>query len=223
VHPDLRHDDARVDPMLAWTAERAAQMVRRLHEKRLYTMWVYEDDTSRTRLLERHGFRRDPDYLMHCLVHPLDMVITPIVPDGFMLRHMNGNGDIASRAAAHRGAFQSGGMTADAYRAFQRAPDYRKELDRIAVAPDGSVASYVMGWLDAQNHVGELEPVGTRPDYQRQGLGRAVVLDALRQLKAQGAGRVFLYVEHHNVAARGLYASVGFRPINRILGYMKPV
>ncbi len=223
VHPDLRHDDQRVDPMLRWTEDRAAQMVRRLHEKCLYTMWVFEDDTARMKLLGRHGFRRDPDYLMHFLVHPLDTLITPVVPDGYTLRHMIGNGDIGSRAAAHRAAFQSGGMTAEAYRAFQRAPDYRLDLDRVMVDPDGAVASYVMGWLDVQNRVGELEPVGTHPDYQRQGLGRAVVLDALRQLKAQGAARVFLYVEHHNVAARGLYATVGFRPVNRILGYMKPV
>lgn len=223
VRPEIRQDVPRIEKMLRWTEQQAARIARQRHESYLYNLWVFEDDRTRMDLLEKCGFTRDTDYLMYFLVHPLESLAAPQVPDGFALRHVEGEQDIPSRAAAHRAAFQSGGLTSEAYRDFQHAPDYRADLDRVAVSPEGKVVAYVMGWLDADNRIGELEPIGVHPDYQRQGLGRAVILDTLRELKAQGAERAFLYVEHHNLPARTLYASVGFRQVNRIFGYMKAV
>jgi hypothetical protein len=86
--------------------------------------------------------------------------------------------DFASRAAAHRSAFQPSRFRDEVYELVRATPPYRADLDCIAVAPDGSVAAYTLAWLDKKNRVGQFEPVGTHADHQRRGLGRAVNLFA---------------------------------------------
>ncbi|MEW5988354.1 MAG: N-acetyltransferase, partial [Chloroflexota bacterium] len=68
--------------------------------------------------------------------------------------------------------------------------------------------------LDA--HAGEIEPLGVRPAYQRQGYGRALLLAGLRQLAKRGAERAQLGVWVENTAAIHLYQSVGFQRLQTI-------
>ena len=100
-------------------------------------------------------------------------------------------------------------------------PGYHRELDVVAVAPDGVIASYVNGWIDPVNRIGDFGPVGARPPYRRQGLTRAVLLEGLRRLKARGMDRVCVSTGMSNNPARQLYESVGFRIVNRYLDYVK--
>lgn len=51
------------------------------------------------------------------------------------------------------------------------------------------------------------------PKYQRSGLARALVLEALRRAQAIGAQRMEEDAESYNDASRRTYASVGFRPV----------
>jgi len=67
---------------------------------------------------------------------------------------------------------------------------YRQELDRIALCDDGAVAAFCTAWLDVDNGVGLLEPVGTHPAHRRRGLARAVCLDPLWFLRNAGARTV---------------------------------
>jgi predicted N-acetyltransferase YhbS len=69
----------------------------------------------------------------------------------------------------------------------QQTPNYRKDLNIVAVAPDGSYASYAGIWYVPENRVGYLEPVATDPSYRRRGLGAAAVVEALRRLRELGA------------------------------------
>jgi len=111
----------------------------------------------------------------------------------------------------------------EAYRQLMGAPGYDLNLDIVTVAPDGRFASFALGWMDSLNNVGEFEPVGTRPEFQGKGLGKAVLLEGLRRMKARGVTEAIVYVEAENPAAQRLYASVGFRPVNRIYTYVKDV
>ena len=87
--------------------------------------------------------------------------------------------------------------------------------------PNGVIAAYVNCWLDPVNGIGDFGPVGARPAYRRQGLTRAVLLEGLRRLKARGMDRVCVSTQVSNTPARGLYESVGFRVVNKMLDYVK--
>ena len=108
------------------------------------------------------------------------------LPDGYRLRNVAGDADLERRVDVHRAAFHPSKVTVPAYRHLRTLPPYREELDLVVEAPDGSFAAYALVWLDEENGVGELEPVGTHPAHQRLGLGKAVCLEACRRLRGSG-------------------------------------
>jgi len=102
-----------------------------------------------------------------------------------------------------------------------RMPGYDRDLDVVAVSPEGVHAAYVNGWIDALNRIGDFGPVGTLPAHRWQGLGRAVLLEALRRMKARGMDRVCVSTGESNAPALRLYESVGFAIQNRSIEYVK--
>src|SRR5262245_26323549 len=95
------------------------------------------------------------------------------------------------RADVHFSAFSPGSrMTPEAYRHFMTAPSYDPALDTVVVAPDGRFAAFTMGWTS--NHLGQVEPVGTRAELRRRGLGKAVLLEGLRRFKDRGIQQVLV-------------------------------
>jgi ribosomal protein S18 acetylase RimI-like enzyme len=93
--------------------------------------------------------------------------------------------------------------------------EYDRELDVVAVAPDGTIASYAMCWVDRANKVGEFEPVGTRPAFERRGLARAALLEGMARMQARGAETALVSTGGAETGAIRLYESVGFRVINQ--------
>ena len=67
------------------------------------------------------------------------------------------------------------------------------------------------------------EPVGTHPDFQSQGLGRAVVAEGLRQLQNCGMTRASVCTEFNNLAAQSLYKAVGFQKEYQLRTYIKTI
>ncbi|NJA55284.1 GNAT family N-acetyltransferase, partial [Streptomyces sp. NEAU-H3] len=72
--------------------------------------------------------------------------------------------------------------------------------------------------------VGEVEELSVRAESRRLGLGRALLLDGLRCLRAHGAETARLYTGTANPhRSYDLYESVGFRRRNEYVRYRKPV
>jgi mycothiol synthase len=69
--------------------------------------------------------------------------------------------------------------------------------------------------------VGLFEPVGTHPEFQGRGLGKAVTAEGLRRMQAAGMRRASLGFNPNNGAARALYTSLGFRAAHSFVGYRK--
>jgi ribosomal protein S18 acetylase RimI-like enzyme len=190
----------------------------------LVTSALPEDEVS-VRELERRGYEPVADepwmaYLIRALAEPIP---EPEVPQGFRLRTVAGNEDVEARVAVHRAAFHPSRVTRESYRNTMMAYPYRSDLDCVVEAPDGSFASYCLVWLDEAIGVGELEPVGTHPDYQRRGLGSAVCRFALRRLGEEGATTAIVNArgdDDYPVPKR-LYESLGFRQHTRSQEYRK--
>lgn len=175
---------------------------------------AFTSDAARVAMLERRGYVPSIGYSM--LARSLrETIDEPRAPDGYVVRHVNGPADAEQRAAAHFHAFSPGSkMTADAYRKFMTAPGYRTNLDSVVVAPDGRIAAYSMAWIDEVNRVGEFEPVGTQPDFQRMGLGKAAMSRGLRALRDYGMDDAIVSTNESNIGAMRLYEAVGFRRVD---------
>jgi GNAT superfamily N-acetyltransferase len=61
--------------------------------------------------------------------------------------------------------------------------------------------------------IGSIQNVGVAPEHRRQGLGRALVIQALRGFIQSGMGCAVLEVTAENSSAVELYRSMGFRVI----------
>ena len=219
IHPRLRGRGLE-EEMLDWVEEQRPWATTAVC---LVTdVGVYEDDQGQITVLERRGFRRtDGESVL--FIYPLDEpVAEPLLPDGYTVRPVAGEREAGVRAAAHRDAFDSTRITHEAYLRLMQMQGYDRDLDTVVVAPDGTIAAFCLGWLDAVNQVGEVEPAGTRQDFRRQGLGQAAVLAGLRRMQARGAKSVVVGpVDAAEEAAMRLYQSAGFRPIYRVYGYAR--
>ena len=90
-------------------------------------------------------------------------------------------------------------------------------------SPDGRGASACTIWFDPVNAVGLFEPVGTHPDFQGKGLGKAVMAEGMRRMKAAGMRRAIVGFDPNNAAALALYTSLGFRASCYFVWFRKEV
>ncbi len=95
----------------------------------------------------------------------------------------------------------------------------RREL--LGFAWRESHVSYCICWLDPVNKIGEFEPVGTSSAFRGKGLGKAIMLEGLRRLRAFGMQTAIVCTGGDNEVARNLYESAGFRVYNRSYDYSK--
>jgi ribosomal protein S18 acetylase RimI-like enzyme len=183
-----------------------------------------QDDESRREFLERHGFRPRGYVEVNMMRSLAEPIAAPAPPAGWQIRAVAGPGEASIRAAAQRAVWQPwtvGDVSGGDYARLMRLPGYERELDVVAVSPDGEIAAYVNGWADPLNRIGDFGPVGTLPAYRRQGLARSVLLEALGRMKAYGMDRVCVSTGESNAPARRLYESVGFVIQNRYLETVK--
>lgn len=211
--------------MFRWAEERLTAMVRAKGGDTVGVFWIAEGDGWRRAWLEQQGYvLRD--------AHPLftrslaDPILEPTLPTGYSIRASAGEAEAESRARASYAAFQST-WEWDKYMnrrlSFMRSPVYDDERDIVAVAPDGTVAAFAIHWFDPVNKVGLFEPVGTHPDHHRKGLGKAVLLESLRRLRAGGMENAIVGTGHDNEGAIKLYESVGFRLHHNDCDYRKKI
>lgn len=217
-HLELLVDPARPDlagEVLDWFGTVATDPAR--------TVTVIDAQTHVITALTAHGYRPDQDAQPYAyLTHPLRDLPEPALPPGFTARSVRCQQDLDRRVAVHRAAWPNSRVTEDSYRNVMAAWPYRADLDWIVEAPDGEFAASCLIWLDDQNAVGELEPVGTGERFRARGLGRAVCLAAMHALRAAG-GREAIVVSPDGWGSPSLYPALGFRPYASTRTYRRAV
>ncbi len=211
---------------MAWAETRLTELRRREAERWSSNLvsGARQDNAKRIAFLEQQGFRRG-EYAEVNMLRSLDEPIPEaVVPAGYQVRAVAEAGEIPNRAAAQREVWLPwtvGKVGDDDYARLMLLPGYHRDIDVVAVTPEGVIAAYVNGWIDPVNRIGDFGPVGARPAYRRQGLTRAVLIECLRRMKAHGMDRVCVSTGVSNMPARRLYESVGFRIANGYLEYKK--
>lgn len=185
-------------------------------------MIVWADETARRASLEADGFTGE-DYLVY-FFQPLDKPVSaPLLPEGFCFIDEMQPEWADRRADVHFNAFSPSRMSAEAYANFMTAPNYDPTLDVVVVvvAPDDSFVAFAMCWVDPQTGIGSFEPVGTRPEMQRKGLGRAVLLEGMRRMKERGMTVVTVLTGADDAGNIAFYENAGFQRTNMIMKYEK--
>lgn len=175
-------------------------------------LYARDGDHERQAIYAAAGYRRMDDYYTY---RRFDLTVAPPAPElpvGYRFRDMTG-ADVATieqRIGLHRVVWAPSVWTPEKHTRLMTAPNYRADLDLIAVAPNGDFAAYTIIWFDPELNLGTFEPVGCHPEYRRQGLTSAVMYEGLRRLRALGAERAVVGSTHDNPASNGLYESCGF-------------
>lgn len=113
----------------------------------------------------------------------------------------------------------------------------RKDLAHLLAMPGGfgvlaRTAGFVRLGLDTRRAIGfglcrvvrddsELLSIGTRPEHRHQGIGAALLDEAIARCRARGAQRMFLEVAVDNEVAQRLYGRAGFVAVGKREAYYK--
>lgn len=211
VHPAYRSPDLEVEMMNTAETQFAVshQGVQRL------ALRVHQDDALRQDLLTRRGYdrRQSPEYQRRRPLGAGAPIPDCQPPAGYTLRALGDESEHPARSWLAWRAFQPDepaeryeGWTW--YRSVQRAPLYRRDLDLVAVAPDGELAAFCTLWFDDVTRTAACEPVGVHPAHRRQGLGEAIVAEGMRRAARLGATLCTAVASASE--ANALYAALGF-------------
>lgn len=179
--------------------------------RRQLTVWAHSTDSLRQQVLHKRGYTRG-DWAEHQFRRCLEPDIADVQPAlGYTIRSLGDATEIPARSWLSWRVFHPD-EPAENYRGWawypdvQRCPLYRRDLDLVAVAPNGNLAAFCTVWYDDVTRTGYFEPVGTALEHQRKGLGKAVMTEGMRRLKHMGA--TYATVGGYSQAAIALYSSV---------------
>lgn len=182
--------------------------------KRVLRIYVHDSDAELQRAALERGYEKDGAHEDMSRFEISCPVSVPSVPPGFRISSLAEDDDYEKmhrllwRGFNHEGEPPPG---ARAEREFmQSAPNFRKDLNVVIAADDGGFVSYCGMWYEPTNRFGYVEPVATDPDFRRQGLAEAAVLEAIRRCGEEGATVAYVGT------AMPFYLSFGFRPMHRI-------
>jgi GNAT superfamily N-acetyltransferase len=185
-----------------------------------------EGDTLREKVLAARGYKRLEHWEDQRRLDLSGPLPEGPVSAGYTVRSLGGPDELPARSWASWRAFHPDDPDEayegwDWYLNIQRAPLYRRDLDIVAIAPTGEVAAFCTMWYDDATRSGYFAPVGTAPEHQRRGLGRAVMAEAVRRLAKMGA--VTMDIDGYDPIPKHLYASIGGPDVVRSMSWHKYV
>lgn len=139
--------------------------------------------------------------------------LTP-TPDGFVTDRVYGESDYPEIARCLEGAFGGVGDRIAVLRSLASNPGYVPELNIVVRSADGRIASYCRGTVDADSGVGSIDPVATHPDFQGNGLGRAIVLACFAAQARLGGRETYIGSGPEGSAGSRLYRKLS--PVSQI-------
>lgn len=211
IHPHDRGIELATE-MLDVAEERLATP--RTDAEPVLTLWAHADDDVLNDLFARRGYAPTSVVEHQWRGHLSAPVETAPVAPGYVLRALGDGLELLERCYASGLAFHDGDARyaianrSDPtwYRRIQEAPLYRRDLDVVAVAPDGAIAAFCTLWYDDATRSVYVEPLATVPEHRRKGLAQAVLTEGLRRAPRLGADVAL--VGGYDDAANALYRAV---------------
>ena len=217
--------------IVAWAEGRMREVERERSVQVKLRSGTRANQSERIALLERCGFKVDRYFFT--MERSLSLPIPESqLPATFTMRQVRGNEDSEAWVELFNQSFidhwNHHELTVESYKHWLTEPDYKPELDLVAVAADGTFAAFCHCHISPEDNKrsgrneGWISTLGTRRGFRRMGLGRAMLLAGMQQLKAGGVDTVRLGVDSENPSGAGrLYESVGFRKVYTQIMFVK--
>ena len=167
-------------------------------------------DHELARLLTLAGFAARGDSSGITWMHVEDRPAAEPLPQGFSIV------DRSEPRGVHPVSRRSGERAEERLR---QCSLYDPALDLAVQTDDGATAAYALFWFDPVTLVGLVEPMRVEDEFQRRGIGRALLTAGLDRLERRGARR--FKVGYSSEPARALYVGVGFRPSATMTSYRR--
>lgn len=208
IHPDHRADERQ---LVDWIEKQRREMKCDENQERELRFYVDETDEQRKTLLAELGYE-DTGFQEYNRTRSVDQPVPECqLPEGFTIRSADIEKDFTQYKKAQAAVFSHcRRMTERTAKIYSTASFYVKDLDLVAVDPQGTFAAFCTVRIDPVSRMAELEPVGTHPDYRKLGLAKAVICEGLRRLHKYGPSLICIPGAAATEAANRLYDSVGF-------------
>jgi GNAT superfamily N-acetyltransferase len=173
---------------------------------------VFSEDVLRREVLASRGFTQRSGWNHHYRRDLDSPLPAPAPPTGYTLRSMGDESEHASRSWCSWRAFHSNEPASNYdgdyswYKNIQSSPLYRRDLDIVAATETGEIAAFCTIYYDDYTRSAVTVLVGVAAEHLRRGLGKAIMLEGIRQLKPLGCTRVFSTA--NEAPADALYRSV---------------
>ncbi|WP_210603299.1 mycothiol synthase [Brevibacterium oceani] len=179
--------------------------------------WSHGDHPAAAHLAKKYGLGRDRVLYQMRTEGGLSLTDLPETdaPDGVEIRSF-APGDEDGWLAVNNAAFdwhpEQGSQTRADIDSIVTADDFDPDTVILAVR-DGEVIGFHQTKItdtETEGRLGEVYVVGVDPHIHAKGVGKALTVEGLRRMVADGAGVIELYVESDNAPALGLYERLGF-------------
>ncbi len=178
--------------------------------------------------LTKHGFRPRNTFV-EMQILPEVPLADPVYPPGYTVRTYAEVNDLPTLLTAYNrgfiGHFEHHDETAEELAHWLTLPHIRPEGFFLAFGPAGDPAGICAAIANPDRSAargrptGYIDSLGVVPEHRRKGLGRALLLEGMRWLRANGQEVIELNAVGDNEMALPLYEGVGFAVVHRHLGY----
>lgn len=181
---------------------------------------ILQGNTFLTDLIQSRGYTRSSDFMIlreKSLTDTADETVN--LPSGYSIRVLNQSEWSCYFEAVH--AVFNMMDTPEAFASIQRAPSNVHELHLNVVNDQDRIAAFCSVWLDRENNMAEFEPVGTVPQFQKQGLAAALLAYACNRLREMNCPQVHVESWSESVGANKLYFACGLVEHDRLYSWRK--
>jgi mycothiol synthase len=213
--------------ILAWAELRANQMSQSGKGLPAWYVCVFPNQIDRIRQLESAGYECQADLGENSWSKVLmkRQGFFPVKsfppPEGFLVRSLNGKKEAGAYVDLHRSVFETKNMSLEWRLNTLKQPAYKPDLDIVVQAPDGRLVAFCVCWLNEENLVAQIEPLGCHKDFRRYGLGRVALAEGLKRLISMGAKEIYVETDDYRNTAFRLYESFDFKVFRDVLVYGK--
>jgi ribosomal protein S18 acetylase RimI-like enzyme len=179
---------------------------------------ILEGNTFLVDLIQSRGYARSNDFMVMREKPLANTAQEPVnLPQGYSIQILD-HADWNDYFEAVHAVFNMMD-TQEAFASIRQAPSNVDELHLNVINQQKQIAAFCSVWLDREDNVAEFEPVGTIPQFQKQGFATALMTYACNRLRDMSCAQANVESWSESIGANKLYSACGFMERDRLYSW----